>query len=844
MPRVSHYDDVFEHDLYDVSTQVLNYLEGTNLAIYEEEITTLRAKHGVLGFDVIEKVFKGLNLGKSGLGYDIRDYYGCGRIRFDLREIYRIYDEVYPVKKSLQTKFRLKNFSPDPTKLDETFNKILKFINIKDEDKGRLQASLSILCTQVVRDVLEFPTDRSRFALVLYGMQGSGKTTFNTTLCKVFMGEDVSIQKNDLNSGFDSEVLLNPVCRIEDLDYTFRDQINNIKSLITNITETTINVKYKPEQKALIRTTILMDTNHDFINIIKVDGEQRRFCIFEFLPPENEEDFDEEGLEKALREFFELHTVEYYYDVKKLMRINRILSDTAEEALSYIREKLESRYEILEIAHGTITPFKGLKYSKCELKSQIKGILEESNSLDNFVSDLLLQKIIQRFFYIQYDSHAKSDKFHYRKTKAIKDSNTIDAGNAGNAGKKINPLREKENQISFVLPAIPALPAKPQDFIPQRDLYSDIEWENLSFEKYILDYRDKYIKDVILHENRPLFYDIKIGDEESEDVKNIVEFQKVRTDSPVLTSEDSILKQVENVVYDGEDIDTSSLKTSERTTLHFSTVIEDKYNISFPRECTIKDVEDIKMIVPYDNIGGRFLGDLAKNENFISTNLLLVDIDSHHGEDLSNIEKIDSLGLEYYRVTSKSGKGYHFYFPLSHEVEGEDIFKKTIDSLYEFIESVGLTPDKACRNPSRKFFGTSYENSAIHYEGEKFNVIKALKNGYKTIREVKNNPSGFHKVSSNRDLTDQYYNGKVNHGHVVDDLPHIINYLITLSENNRSFYSNILGCKIDPNKVIDKILLVVSYNPTHVSFIQTLRNNRYNTKRMIKQHQKTYGSNS
>jgi hypothetical protein len=219
---------------------------------------------------------------------------------------------------------------------------------------------------------------------------------------------------------------------------------------------------------------------------------------------------------------------------------------------------------------------------------------------------------------------------------------------------------------------------------------------------------------------------------------------------------------------------------------------------------------------------------------------MLIDIDDHNGEDLSNINDIDKLGLEYYRVHSRGGTGYHFYFPLSHIIDNEEHFRIVIKTLFDKIESVNMKPDYNCRNPSRKFFGTTKVKSAIYHKGNKFDVLEALSEEYELVEDKnrKNLPikdgKKFKKlmleVSENNDLTDQYFMGNKNDGKVVEDLPHIINYLLSLEENDKKFFSASQNHYYEIDDVIDSIKDTVSYDDSHVKFIDTLVLNRRSRK--------------
>jgi hypothetical protein len=757
--------------------------------------------------------------------------------------VYRISEEVSPTIESLRLKFRLRDHSQSPEKLDSLFDELFTLIGVRDEDKPRFKASISILMTQSIRDMLGAESNRTRFALVLYGFQGCGKSTFNATLCTVMIGKDINIQKNSLYSSFDNEEILNPVFRVEDLDYNFREIIDKIKTYITSITESSVNIKYKPQKTVIIRTTPLMDTNYDFINIIKTDGEQRRFCIFE-LSQVTRTDHFEEKLFDTLTRIFKCHTTEYYYDTVELMEENLRLTDVQGELIDYIKNSLYRGYG--EFVIGDID-WSTEKFSERKLKQEIIKIMTSFDPNETFLPDNLWLKI-SKLFFKQWSPHKKTYLY------ALKDPNSY-AGKAGNAGSSKNPNGDSGFQKFLKRPALPALPA-----CLLKDNKIGLN-PTLEFEEVLKSYRDHYIYNVIIKHNRCRFYD-----EPRNEVKllesNVKEFFDTST----------LIKSEISVIY----------VNYESRLNHFTT--------KFPTLIPLRRLKDFVNAIEFDNIGGFFEGGVAKNENFKSTNILLIDIDSHNGEDLSNINNINNLGLEYFRVHSKSGEGYHFYFPLSHEVKTKEIFDSVINHLFNTLEEIGVHPDKACRNPSRKFFGTPHTESAFYQPGEKFNVIKALSIKYQ-ISEDENHDSkinplprlGAHMVrgtlgkeyrgsenkvknesfgkssdfrteihqekgehnskirvhlryrnnynfeamgkSENNSLTDQYFCGNVNAHQVVEDLPHIINYLLTLKEHDKRFYSSITKKYYEIDDAIDEIKNAVSYDPTHVAFIDTIIEN-------------------
>jgi hypothetical protein len=762
-----------KRDLHYVSYQVLEYLEGFHLAATDCELSDIVHNHARNSFEVIERVFKELDL--KSLGYDVRHCYD--KLWFNSKEVYRISDEVRPTIENYRYQFRLKDHRPEPDRLDPLFDELFTYINVDESAKSRFKASLSTIMTQCIRDILKIDSDRARFALVLYGCQGCGKTTFNSTLCKVMIGKDVHIQKNNLYTNFDSQEILNPVFRVEDLNYKFRDVIDVMKTYITNVAETTINVKYQPEQRVVIRTTPLLDTNNDFINIIKTDGEQRRFCIFELIPSEKRVKDFEVRLQNCLTKIFRCHTTEYYYNLNELMEENLRLTDRSEEFLS----RLEFEFKLTESPYtlGETTDWSG-KYTERELKKKLMSTLTAFDDNDDYLTDGLLLRVERKYFYKEYDTHRKTNVFTL-KTIAVK---------AVKAGKIKNPFKDDTPKSFSKTPLKPLLPQ------PLTEFSKEVE-----FEEFLSLKRDAYISNSIIAPHRFLFYD--------DEVEEAVEVEEVKL--PTL-----------------EPVDVHKLYSSDTVQNHFNT----KFSCMVP----LRNLEDFKETVGYDNTGCEFTDDTAKNENFQSTNVLLIDVDSHDGEDLSNINDVDKLGVKYFRVHSKSGRGYHFYFPLSHEIKDTTTFGVVMNSLMDSLRKVGVEPDKACKNPSRKFFGTKYRETAIYHEGVEFNVIEAVKGLNRSKvddKRAKKQLSSPYKIivnvgspeSDNQALTDQYFLGNVNAGHVVEDLPHIINYLLTLKDNKKSFYSSTTNKSYKIDVVIDEIKEAVKYDPTHIKFIETIVEN-------------------
>jgi hypothetical protein len=531
------------------------------------------------------------------------------------------------------------------------------------------------------------------------------------------------------------------------------------------------------------------------------------------------------------------------------MEANLELTEVDTDFIDYLINKYSSHYLVTDddINEGKKI-YKGypydsviktdikIKYTAREFKREMKDLYAQYNPTDTFYSDSLHMKVSRIFFYKVLDSHTKRPVYKLRDYESILKR----CGISGISGDSSKNLIEKGNSKLFKKSPLTPLTPQPLDYryIPHLEGLNPSEIRELDFSEYAGQIREDFISNTIIRSNRILFYykDTLVVEDKHKKVD--------KTTRPVELIEDEPCDETDNINED-------DFIPVEVSTLYFNETKEDKFNRTFDIKSHIKNLGDFRNVVLWDNTGCKFHEDIAKNENFEETDMLLVDVDAHDDEDLSNIEDIDKLGYEYYRVTSKSGNGYHFYFPLSHVIDNIDYFKTAINRLLEDIESIGLHPDYACRNASRKFYSTRHMDTAIRHKGGKFNVISALK-GTATPKSVKNevknrvkNVSKQSEMSNSSDklhtliprdellgkndilsennlLTDQYFMGRVNHHHVVEDLPHIIGYLNTLFDNDKEFFSPSLNERVPIDEVIEQLKRVLEYDPSHVQYIITL----------------------
>lgn len=149
-------------------------------------------------------------------------------------------------------------------------------------------------------------------------------------------------------------------------------------------------------------------------------------------------------------------------------------------------------------------------------------------------------------------------------------------------------------------------------------------------------------------------------------------------------------------------------------------------NCSYPNRVTVVTPEQLQEAVKKDHVCAEFKGNYRSIENFIRSDVIVMDIDNDHTEDASDWitpEKLEELfpNVEYllapsrHHLLDKEGKSarprYHMYFSISEitDASGYASLKRAIQSAYSFFDGNAL-------DAARFIFGTECDE-VIFYEG-------------------------------------------------------------------------------------------------------------------------------
>lgn len=161
--------------------------------------------------------------------------------------------------------------------------------------------------------------------------------------------------------------------------------------------------------------------------------------------------------------------------------------------------------------------------------------------------------------------------------------------------------------------------------------------------------------------------------------------------------------------------------------LHLATCREVATNTHYPRCARINSLEDLRQAVAYDHIAPTTKGDRRGEGCFISADCIQLDLDNTHNEGSDTWKTIDDVmdvfpDVEFYAIQSRNymkpkrkekrdgtvityepREKYHFYFPLSFNVDFEG-YEKNI------LTATGIFPffDPAAVGQMQPFFGVEH----------------------------------------------------------------------------------------------------------------------------------------
>lgn len=147
-------------------------------------------------------------------------------------------------------------------------------------------------------------------------------------------------------------------------------------------------------------------------------------------------------------------------------------------------------------------------------------------------------------------------------------------------------------------------------------------------------------------------------------------------------------------------------------------------NCSYPNKVTVVTPEQLQEAVKKDHVCAEFKGNYRSIENFIRSDVIVMDIDNEHTEvpaDWITPEKLEELfpNVEYllapsrHHLLDKEGKSarprYHMYFPISEITDASRYanLKKAIQSAYSFFDGNAL-------DAARFIFGAECEEVIFH----------------------------------------------------------------------------------------------------------------------------------
>ena len=187
--------------------------------------------------------------------------------------------------------------------------------------------------------------------------------------------------------------------------------------------------------------------------------------------------------------------------------------------------------------------------------------------------------------------------------------------------------------------------------------------------------------------------------------------------------------------------------------IYKATTASNNKNTFYPTEVNVTSADIMKSVVRFDHVGAKFKDSIRKNENFIESNVIIMDCDNDHSENPDDWITPDKLhekipDVSFIAVSSKSNmkpKGnfsarprHHYYFPTSKLIADSTEYsnlKRKLQAKFPFF-------DKNALDSARFIFGV--ENPVL----ETFDRIT-------TIDELLNDPqSSIYSADTENDCED------------------------------------------------------------------------------------------
>lgn len=152
-------------------------------------------------------------------------------------------------------------------------------------------------------------------------------------------------------------------------------------------------------------------------------------------------------------------------------------------------------------------------------------------------------------------------------------------------------------------------------------------------------------------------------------------------------------------------------------TLYRSDTREDENNTVYPIECCIDSVESLQRAASFDHVPCKFKNDHRAKADFISSDVVILDLDNTHCDDPESWKRLDDISetfedVEFYYIQSRNymqPKGgreprekFHIYFPVNRidDPKEYELLITRIGNLFPYF-------DEGCKDIAHFFYGVS-----------------------------------------------------------------------------------------------------------------------------------------
>ena len=160
----------------------------------------------------------------------------------------------------------------------------LKYLCSSDEEFEHLSDSLAFM--------VQRPENKLRFAIVLVGKEGTGKSFLGQVMCSLLGGHNTRIASStEIRSQFNGWIEAKQLILVEEIMTLGRMEVmNNLKDLITQ-DKVSINIKQVPTYEIENRANFIFSTNHEDA-LLLTKGDRRYFVVLSDEKPKEQKYYD------------------------------------------------------------------------------------------------------------------------------------------------------------------------------------------------------------------------------------------------------------------------------------------------------------------------------------------------------------------------------------------------------------------------------------------------------------------------------------------------------------------------------------------------------------------------